>query len=793
MRKRRDAQDDVTACLALLEQRSPRPLTLLDMARMLGLDHYDRKAIGAALDAAVAADRLRRIGKTRYQWPREAAGGGRARTDRPAPRPRSASALEGRYSRVRAGYGFVELLGRAAARFPRDILVPAGMEGGALHGDGVRLEITRRDPRSQRSVGRVVAVTQSAHEDVIGTLERHGRRWFAIPFDERLPAVALIDATPPADDAAGLVARVHLIRSAAATREGLRGTLDAVLGAADDPEVQFLAIAGEHGLRLQFSPASHAEADALPTDPVETDFAGRDDLRQLPFVTIDGETARDFDDAVCLAARPDGGACLWVAIADVAHYVRPGSALDAEAASRGTSVYFPDRAIPMLPERLSNHLCSLKPDCDRLVLVAELHYDRAGRRGAVRCRRGVIRSRARLTYTQVAAVLSDTDTAEIRAWRDQLGGLVPQLQHMGALMHTLYAQRLRAGSLDLDLPEALVDLSESGRTAGLRVAARNDAHRLIEEFMLEANRAVAAWLRDEALPIPYRVHEPPAPDDIDELNQLLGVFGLHVDYDGVVQPADVQRLLDQLEGHRLGRVLSRQVLRALRQAQYSTRNVGHFGLAFPIYCHFTSPIRRYPDLLVHRQIGRLLDGAAELARSQAEVIEAACVASSQAERAAMEAERAMLDLRKADFMLAHLLEPEPGTVVSVISAGLFIELDAYPVEGLLRADDLHDDRYYYVEAERALKGARTRQRYRLGDRVVVEATNVALQRRQIDFGLVRRIADDAAAESAATPRRPRPRKGGAGKVRPQTSKAPRVSTRKDSARKGARTPTKRRK
>ncbi|MFN8643538.1 MAG: RNB domain-containing ribonuclease [Candidatus Binatia bacterium] len=306
-------------------------------------------------------------------------------------------------------------------------------------------------------------------------------------------------------------------------------------------------------------------------------------------------------------------------------------------------------------------------------------------------------------------------------------------------MQTLHDRRLRAGSLDLDLPEALVDLSDEGRSIGVRVAARNDAHRLIEEFMLEANRAVAAWLRDAGLPFPYRIHEPPAPDDVDELNQLLAPFGLRVDYDAVVEPGDVQRLLDRLESHRLGRVLSRQVLRALRQARYSTVNAGHFGLAFPVYCHFTSPIRRYPDLLVHRQIGRLRDGEVESARAAAAALEAASAHSSQAEREAMDAERAMLDLRKADFMLGHLLEPEPATVVAVIAAGLFVELDAYPVEGLVRADDLRGDRYVYAEAERALVGLRTRQRFRLGDRVVVEATNVSLQRRRVDFALVRRL------------------------------------------------------
>ncbi|MBX3026854.1 ribonuclease R [bacterium] len=749
--------DDVAACLALLEQRAPRPLSIPEMTALLSLDRYDRKRLRAALEAGVAAQRLRRIGKTRYQWRRESAR--REAAGRPAGARRGrrdASALEGRYLRVRAGFGFVEIAAPAAAARPRDVLIPAGLEGLALHGDRVRIEIVRRDRRSQRATGRVTAVLERRHDEIIGTLERRQQRWFAVPLDERLPVVELSGAPSPRREDAGLVARVRLTpppRGAA----GVRGVLDRVLGPGDDPEVQFLAIAGEHGLRIAFPPAAAAEAERLPEDPRPQDLRARADLRALPFVTIDGETARDFDDAVCLEERPDGGGTLWVAIADVAHYVPPDSALDREAAARGTSVYFPDRAIPMLPARLSSGLCSLQPDRDRLVLAAEMPLDAHGRRRGLTCRRAVIRSRARLTYTQVAAVLSAAETAEIAAWRAQLAPLLPQLRRMRELMLTLRERRVRAGSLDLDLPEALVDLSEEGRSIGVRVAPRNDAHRLIEELMLEANRAVAGWLRDQGIPFPYRIHEPPAPDDVDELNELLAPFGLRIAYDEVVEPADVQQLLDRLAGHRLGRVLSRQVLRALRQARYSTANAGHFGLAFPVYCHFTSPIRRYPDLLVHRQIGRLLDGRVEEARAAAAALEAASAASSQAEREAMEAERAMLDLRKAEFMLGHLLEPEPATVVSVIGAGLFVELDAYPVEGLVRADAIPGDRWTFIDSERALKGLRTGQRFRLGDRVEVEATNVSLQRRQVDFALLRRLPspDGAPVTPVGGARRPR--------------------------------------
>jgi ribonuclease R len=726
---------------------------------MLAVPRYDRKAIKRVLEAQVADHRLRRIGKTRYQWIREveharpATGGGeRESRRRRTVRKGEAQRIDGHYSRVRAGYGFVEVLGRAAERFPRDILIPVGMEGDALHGDRVAVEIIRRDLRARRFVGRIAGVTSRVHERIIGTLERARGGWRLVPENELLPTVEIVGNNTPRHEDAGQVALVHLTRPPTATMPP-GGEVEEILGAADDPQVQFLSIAFEHGLRVEFPPEVLAEAEHLPRDPSEQEFAGREDLRHLPFVTIDGESARDFDDAVCLEIQPGRGYRLRVAIADVSHYVRPGSALDVEAARRGTSVYFPDRAIPMLPAALSNQLCSLNPGRDRLVLVAEMGYDQNGRRHDARIYRGVICSQARLTYTKVAAVLSAADTPEIRAWRDQLGTLVPQLQLMLRLMRTLCANRVAAGSLDLDLPEALVDLSDTGRSVGVRLLQRNDAHRLIEEFMLEANCTVAGFLRDRQIPFPYRIHEAPDSADIDELNEFLGAFGFAVDYDGRVRPHDVQRLLRQLEGHRLARVLARLVLRSLKQAQYSTINVGHFGLAFPIYCHFTSPIRRYPDLIVHRQLGAVFDGRVEEARAHAEAIEAVSVQNSQSEREAMEAERAMLDLKKAEFMLEHLLEPEPATIVSVLSFGFFVELDAYPIEGLVRAEDLAGDRYDFIEAERALKGMRTGQRFRLGDRVVVEATNVSLRRRQIDFACLERLAPAYAEGPPGAPKR----------------------------------------
>jgi ribonuclease R len=732
-------QSQLEPFLALLERKAPRPLTIQDMARMLELEQYDRKVVRAMLESQVDARKLRRIGKTRYQWvrPVDAAPARKAvaRVTKQAGRQ-----VEGRYCRVRQGYGFVEVLGRAADDFPRDILIPEGMEGRALHGDRVRIDIVRHDRRTHRVVGQVVDVTRSVHERIIGTLEISRRGWHLVPANELLPVVDVIGDELPARADQGKVALVQITRASTPSRSPA-GVLVEILGDEDNPQVQFLSIALEHGLSIEFDAETLAEAARLPDDPPAAELSERTDLRDKPFVTIDGETARDFDDAVCLEPGRAGGFHLYVAIADVSHYVRPGSALDREAARRGTSVYFPDRAIPMLPEQLSNRLCSLNPERDRLVLVAEMELDKGGRQRQARFYRGVIRSRARLTYTKVAAVLSNADTPEIHAWRQELGDLVEQLRTMHGLMRILYRRRVDAGSLDLDLPEALVDLSEEGRSIGVRLFSRNDAHRIIEELMLAANRAVATYLGDHEISFPYRIHEPPDPTDIDELNKFLRAFGFTVEYRGRVEPGDVQALLSHLQGHRLSRVLSRLVLRSLTQAQYATRNIGHFGLAFPIYCHFTSPIRRYPDLLVHRQLGRLFDGELDQARAAAETMEDLSINSSQCERQAMEAERAMLDLKKAEFMLGHLLEPQPGTIVSVTKFGLFVELDAYPIEGLLRHEALPGDRYFFIEGEHALKGARSRQRFRLGDRLVVEATNVSLRRRQIDFSLLERITD----------------------------------------------------
>jgi len=762
-------RDDVPLddMLGILERAAPRSLTVKEIAERLGMERYDRRAMSSALETQIEARRVQRVGKARFRFAHEVV----EKRARPMRKRRAPGEVVGRYSRVRAGYGFVEVLGAQAETMRGDIMIPRGREMDALHGDLVRVQIVRRDHRSGRTSGRVVAVVERAHTEILGRLELvAGPRWRSIPsgwrllpVSEFLPVVEVVGAKPPRRDDDGRMALVRLTRGPVGASPW-RGEVVRLLGDLDDPEVQFLSVALEHGLRIEFPASATAEAARLPHDPRAGDLADREDLRTVPFVTIDGETARDFDDAVCVEAGPGDGFRLRVAIADVSHYVAAGSALDAEAALRGTSVYFPDRAIPMLPERLSNELCSLNPGRDRVVVVAEMDYDRAGDRLATRFSRAVMRSHARLTYAGVAAVLEHTDPPGGERRKKEVSELIPQLERMRALMQLLCTRRIAAGALDLDLPEPVVDLSEDGRAIGVRFIERNAAHRIIEEFMLEANQAVAAQMAADDVPIPYRIHEPPEVGDIRELNVFLHSAGVHIDTRREVTPQAISNALRELRGHPLERVLSRQVLRALKQARYDAENVGHFGLACRRYCHFTSPIRRYPDLLVHRQLVQWMEGRIERARAAATEIAAASEESSRREREAMDAERAMVDLKKAEFMLGHMLEPGKATVVSVAGFGFFAELDAFPIEGLVRIEDLPGE-WRFDERARVLHGVRSGRRLQLGDRVLVEASEVSLARRQVTFQLLEIEESRARRGPPPKPERGRPSRGAGHKGR----------------------------
>jgi ribonuclease R len=467
----------------------------------------------------------------------------------------------------------------------------------------------------------------------------------------------------------------------------------------------------------------------------EEDIAARTDLRNLPIVTIDGEQARDFDDAV-FVRKNNGHYELFVSIADVAHYVQSGTALDQEAYSRGTSVYFPDRAIPMLPEALSNGICSLNPNEDRLTKTVWMEISGKGEVTRSRFFNSVIRSHERMTYTDVRRILLDKDPDCLERYRD----LLDQFKLMEELALLINSTRTARGNLDFDLPETEIILDIQGTPENIVRAERNIAHRIIEEFMIAANEAVARHLKEQDFLLLYRVHEGPDQEALEAIAPFLLSLGyrLPVKRENIT-PLEVQKLLEACRGKPEEKVINHVLLRAMKQAHYHPENIGHFGLASTCYTHFTSPIRRYPDLIVHRILERALQGN-KLKASERDpflsYLQEAGKLTSERERVAMDAEREVVDLKKAQFMMNKIGEEFSGVITSLANFGFFVELDAFFVEGLVRLSTLTDDDYNYYEKEYLIKGRRHGRKFRLGDAVRVKVVRINAFRSEIDFELV---------------------------------------------------------
>ncbi len=658
----------------------------------------------------------------------------------------------------------------AAAR--QDLYVGGAGVRPAMHGDRVLAAVLRRGRDDERLEGRVVHVLERRTARLVGVVRRGRTGTYLIPQDQRIPyRVHLIadgataTETPDGDM---VVAEITVYPDA---HHDIEARIAAVLGPARDPRVETEAVIYEHDLPQEFPEAVRREAERVPravtfdgttrgtladrpTMPVAgtpsastadlppppsgtrawrdtVALTARLDLRALPLVTIDGENARDFDDAVAVLDGASGGVRLLVAIADVAAYVARGSALDREARARGTSVYFPDRVIPMLPEELSNGICSLNPDADRLVQAVLLDLGARGDVLGAAVFPGVMRSRARLTYTEVREIVADRDLAT----RRRHAPLVDDLERMAEVAELLARNRRRRGSIDFDLPEAEIVLDLQGQPENIVKAERNVAHRLIESFMLAANEAVAQYLTARRIPMPYRIHEPPDPDGQDELARFLAGFGVKLPRGDAVAPAAFQHALARVAGRPEERLVNTVLLRTMKQARYSPVNAGHFGLAAPIYTHFTSPIRRYPDLVLHRILAATLrHDTRELGAIAAE-LPAICEESSRRERVAMDAEREVVQLKKVQFMQERVGETFAGFISGVVPFGFFVELERYFVEGLVHVATLTDDRYELVEERHLLQGRRRRRVFRLGDPVTVRVASVSVERKQIDLVL----------------------------------------------------------
>jgi ribonuclease R len=687
---------------------------------------------------------------------------------------RSREFAVGRLHMHREGYGFL-ISERPVEGVTGDIFIPPESAEKAMHGDRVIVRIARIEPGG-RADGEIVKVLKRAQPTVVGEFRIGRRGQYVVPHDDRIrqwieipegleipPAGPLSDRigiTAPqvnsVAELAGMVVNVELLEYPERGSSPV-GRVIEILGYPDDFGVDVEIVIRKHHLPRHFPPEVMEQAESIPNLIASRELAGRRDFRGFQIVTIDGETARDFDDAVWVDRLPNGNYALHVHIADVSHYVRPGSPIDLEARLRGTSVYFPDRAVPMLPLELSTNICSLNPHVDRLVLSALLEIDHQGEITNQEFTAGVIRSVERMTYTDVHLLL-EGDTG----LRDRYRPLVERFELMRELALILNRKRVRRGSIDFDLPEPLIEFDQFGAMTGVTRAPRNIAHRLIEEFMLAANEAVASHLEQADIASIYRIHEKPDAKRVMEFEEIAAHFGYSLGIGAIpvkkfaftdrhrdggkqrrelvmadssvsISSRNYQRLVAKIEGKPEERILSYLMLRSLKQARYSTENVGHFALAADTYTHFTSPIRRYPDLLVHRLLRAVLEG--QPTPSETELTSAADECS-KSERYAADAERELVEWKKVKFMAERIGEDFDALIISATKYGLFVELANLFIEGLVPIDTLPGDQYTYQENVRKVVGKRTRREFSIGDQVRVLLDRVDANERKLQFSLL---------------------------------------------------------
>ena len=656
---------------------------------------------------------------------------------------------------TRSGHAFV-VPDDERERERGDLFVGESKMGRALHGDKVIARVTGSDHRGRE--GRVEAVLHQANSTVVGRFIRLAKESFVSPVDEKFLHEISVAPGDTLDAGDGDIVNVEITRQPIAGRPPW-GRVVEVLGQPDTPGLDLEIIIRKHHLPHVFPEPALSQAESIDESIGADQLEGRADLRELLTITIDGETARDFDDAVSLEELPNNRLRLGVHIADVSFYVREGSPLDEEAFLRGTSVYFPERAIPMLPERLSNGICSLKPRVDRLTMSAIMEVDRTGRVVDYQLTPSVIHSRERMTYTSANAIITDPE-GKLAA---QYSHVKEMLLRMHELTLALIERRKERGAIDFELPEAEIRFNDEGNIGGIVRSERNIAHRLIEEFMLLANETVAKHLEALAVPSIYRVHEEPNPMKVEAFAEIAESFGHKFSARGPVPQRGFQLLMREIQGRPEERMLSYLMLRSMQRARYSPQNRGHYGLAMKTYTHFTSPIRRYPDLIVHRYLREVLEGGRneegrrkvdlgrknatkvvswpifdeEIARELHGKLESIADHSSERERAADDAERELMDWRKADFMAERVGEEFDGIITGVKEYGFYVELNEFFIEGLVHVSTLIDDHYEFQERKHRLAGHRSGRKFRLGDAVRVCVDRVDRARHLVDFSFVK--------------------------------------------------------
>lgn len=641
--------------------------------------------------------------------------------------PEKMNLVVGKLDMTKNGYGFV-----VSKTEEEDIFIPANKINGAMNGDTVVARVIRRGTFKKKTEGEILQITKRNNEVIVGTFEESRNFGFVVPDDKKMNKDVFIPKTDTMNAKTG-----HKVVAAITTwpvsGRNPEGKIIEILGDKDDIGTDILSIIRRHQLPEVFPEKVLQEAEKAEDAVRPSEIENRRDLRGETIVTIDGADAKDLDDAVSVKRLENGNFLLGVHIADVTHYVSENSAMDQEALKRATSVYLVDRVIPMLPPRLSNGICSLNPKVDRLTLSVEMEIDSKGKLQKYDIFESIIKTSERMTYKNVTAVLENSDDPELKQY-EYLRELFEDMRELSAIIRL---NREKRGAIDFDLPEAKVILNENREAVDVVVDERTVSHKIIEDFMLICNETVAEhifWLK---IPFVYRVHETPDIEKLETFNNLVHNLGYHIKgINTEVQPKALRDLLEKVKGHKEELFVHTLMLRSLKQARYSEDNLGHFGLAAKFYTHFTSPIRRYPDLQIHRIIKEHLRGSISQNRKKAlqTIVKYAAERSSERERVAMEAERDTDDLKKAEFMSRHVGEVFDAIISSVTSFGFFVQLPN-TIEGLVRVASLDDDFYKYDEDNMMFVGERTNKRYRLGDEARVLLVRVDVPQGEIDFEL----------------------------------------------------------
>ncbi|TNF49909.1 ribonuclease R [bacterium] len=686
--------------LGFLGEESDRPLLARELSDALRVPPKERRSFTRALNSLVNSGAVIRTKGGRHALPSKV------------------HLIVGTIQMNREGTGILISDDR-----PQRVSVPPANLKSAMHGDKVVVRVEKEDFRG-RFTGRVIRIIERGNPDLVAHFDHADSISFGRPYDSRLQDDIII---PPGSEGGALPGQMVVLELTEFPSRGrpARGKVVEVLGHPKDPGSETKAVIHSHHIPHRF-PEGVLKIASTFTGPVPRgSLRGREDLRDLPFVTIDGAKARDFDDALYAKRGNDGNITLYVSIADVSHFVRSGSPLDREALRRGNSVYFPDMVVPMLPERLSNDICSLNPDEDRLAFTCQVEVDTRGNPLDYRIYTSVIRSSERLTYRQVEDYFSGPDRASGK--REQI---IENLDVLGVLFERLYRRRRKRSSLDFDFPEPEVVLDTMGHVENIYRAERYSSHRLVEECMLLANEIVARFIREADAPGVYRIHASPDRGRIEDLNHVLSALGLSIQASSAKSPRPFIRILDEARGTGRERFINSVILRSMMRAEYSPSPQGHFGLALDDYTHFTSPIRRYSDLMVHR----ILKGLLGLEKQEElKNLDGICEHITDTERTAESAERDILSLYRARFMEDKLGQEYEGFITGVTSFGLFVELKEFFVEGLVHLTTLYDDYYHFRERNLMLVGEHTGRTFRIGDPVKVRVVKVDSGQRHIDF------------------------------------------------------------